>query len=279
MLQSSEALPLPVTPADLHVEELERLPAPDKDEFERDFLRRRRPAVFTGMTDGWAPPAQWTLDSMARKFGAARVVAAVLSQGTLFDDPATGVVFRHISLGEFIASLADAKTASHYVMAPTWNFPPSFQNDFRVPPYCVGAPHYRAKVWVGKAGTVTPVHYDIPHNLHVHLTGRKRWLLFPPGRGRMYPRGLLSGMPNFSEVNPENPDYDRHPRLREVTALGATLEAGETLFIPHGWWHHARSLDDIVSMNFWWGGQVVQLASLASTTFKRLRRIRRDEWG
>jgi len=92
------------------------------------------------------------------------------------------------------------------------------------------------------AGTVTPLHRDVPHNLHVHLRGRKRWLLFPPQEtSRLYSRGLFSGMPNFSAVDPEEPDYARYPRFRGARALGATLEAGETLFIPHGWWHHTPS--------------------------------------
>jgi hypothetical protein len=208
------------------------------------------------------------------------VVAAVLANGTLLDDPSTGVVFRRVLLREFIASLASAGAAGHYVMAPTWNFPATFQRDYQVPRYCAGAPHLRAKVWVGKAGTVTPVHRDVPHNLHVHLTGRKRWLLFPPGHGsRMYAFGLFSGMPNFAHVDPEHPDYDRYPRFRGMIAVGGVVQPGETLFIPHGWWHHTRTLDDAVSMNFWWGGPVVYLASLVSTLFKRVSGIRRDEWG
>jgi len=85
-------------------------------------------------------------------------------------------------------------------------------------------------------------------------------------------------MPNFSRIDPERPDYGRFPRFRGLTALGGGVEPSETLFIPRGWWHHTRTLDDAVSMNFWWGGQLVQLSSLASTLFKRARRIRRDEW-
>jgi hypothetical protein len=188
-------------------------------------------------------------------------------------------VFQRVPLREFIASLGRPGSAGHYVMAPTWNFPPTLQRDYRVPPYCVGAPHLRAKVWIGKAGTVTPVHRDVPHNLHVHLTGRKRWLLFSPrDSSRMYPRGLFSGMPNFAHVDPGHPDYERYPRFRGVTALGGVVNPGETLFIPHGWWHHTRTLDDAVSMNFWWGGKLVYLASLASTLFKRVWGIRQDEW-
>jgi lysine-specific demethylase 8 len=261
------------------IEELERVEAPSLEVFVRRHLRPRRPVVLTGLTTEWRPAPEWTLARMAREYGSAQVVAAALSGGMLHDDPRRGVVFRRIELGEFVASLGRPGPAAHYVMAPTWNFPASFRDDYRVPPYCEGAGHLRAKVWLGKRATVTPLHRDVPHNLHVHLSGRKRWLLFAPGESsRVYRRGLLSGMPNFAQVDPERPDYERYPRFRQATALGATLDSGETLFIPHGWWHHTRSLDDAVSMNFWWGGQVVRLVSLASSAFKRARGIRRDEW-
>jgi len=261
------------------VERLARVDAPACDAFATRYVRPRRPVIVTRLTEGWLSPEQWTLVRMANQYGAARVVAAALSGGTLLEDPTSGVVFRRVLLRDFIESLAGPGAAGHYVMAPTSNFPAMLQRDYQVPQYCAGAPHLRAKVWIGKAGTVTPLHRDVPHNLHVHLTGRKRWLLFPPGHGlRMYSRGLLSGMPNFSQVDPERPDRNRYPRFRDLTALGGVVEPGETLFIPRGWWHHARTLEDAVSMNFWWGGQLVQLASLASTLFKRARGIRRDEW-
>jgi hypothetical protein len=262
------------------VEELPRIPAPAGDEFVRHYVRRRRPVVLTGLTAGWRPPEEWTFGRFAAEYGDARVVAAVLAEGTLLQDQRRGVIFRRIPLREFLESLARPGEASHYVTAPPWDFPARFERDYRVPPYCEGAPHLRAKVWLGKAGTRTPLHRDVPHNLHVHLTGRKRWLLFAPSdSARLHSRGLLSGMPNFADVDPEHPDHDRHPRFRGVTALGATLDAGETLFIPRGWWHHTRSLDDAVSMNFWWGGRLVYLAGLASTAFKRVRGIARGEWG
>jgi len=262
------------------VEEFERVDAPALDEFRRGYLRASRPVVLTGLTKGWLPASEWTLARMAARYGDARVVAARLANGTLHDDPKEGAQFQRIVLREFIASLAQPGTAGHYVMAPTWNFPDTLQEDYRLPEYCEGAPYMRAKVWVGKGGTMTPAHRDVPHNLHVHLAGRKRWLLFSPAdSSRMYSRGLFSGMPNFSQIDPEQPDYDRFPRFRGVTAVGGVVHPGETLFIPHGWWHHTRTLDDALSMNFWWGGSLVYLASLGSTLWKRMRRIRREEWG
>lgn len=273
MSENGATLPFPVAP-------IKRVAAPPRDVFLREYLRPRRPVILTGLTVDWLPPSGWTLERLATRYGACRVVAAPLAGGTVHEDPRRGVAFHHILLGEFIASLARPGAASDYVSAPTWNLPASFQEDYRVPRYCAGAPHLRAKLWVSKAGTVTPLHRDVPHNLHVHLHGRKRWLLFAPQQSaQLHSRGLLSGTPNFSAVDPEHPDYDRHPRFRHATALADILTPGETLFIPHGWWHHTRSLDSAVSMNFWWGGSVVYAVGLASALFKRLRGISRDEWG
>ncbi len=262
------------------IADIERLEAPSVDTFVRRHLRPRCPVILTGLTEGWLPRTEWTPERVGARYGDARVVAARLSNGTLLDDPLAGAIFRHVRLREFVASLAGPESASDYVMAPSWNFPAAFQDEYRVPPYCAGATHLRAKLWVGKAGTVTPMHRDVPHNLHVHLAGRKRWLLVPKAHSsRVYPRGLLSGMPNFARVDPEQPDYASHPRFRDATVFGGILDAGDTLFVPHGWWHHTRLLDDAVSMNFFWGGPLIRLASFGSTVFKRARGTHRDEWG
>ena len=96
--------------------------------------------------------------------------------------PPRGVVFRRVRLREFVdvARAARTRPATTSWRRP-WNFPATLRRTTTASrPYCDGAPHLRAKVWLGKAGTVTPMHRDVPHNLHVHLTGRKRWLLFPP---------------------------------------------------------------------------------------------------
>src|SRR5438477_8372983 len=104
-------------------EDIERAAAPSRDVFVTRYLRPRRPVILSGLTDGWLPPAEWTAERMAREWGDATVVAAVLAEGTLLDDAHTGVQFRRVRLKEFIASFGGAGAAGHYVMAPTWNFP------------------------------------------------------------------------------------------------------------------------------------------------------------
>jgi len=259
--------------------DLARVPAPACGEFLRQYVHARRPVVLTGMVDGWRARHDWSPEYLADAFGDTAATAAPLRNGRLHDDPKRGVEFHHTRVREFVAALAEPGSAASYVMAPTWNFPARLQQDYETPPYCTGSAYLQAKVWIGKAGTVTPVHRDIPHNFHVHLNGRKRWLLFSPHQSsRLYPRGLLSGLPNFAWADPGQPDYARFPRLRGASGFSCVCGPGDTLFIPRGWWHHTRLLDDCVSMNFWWGGRLVYAASRVSTAFKRVRGIQRGEW-
>src|SRR6185503_3121076 len=104
------------------VRELERVSAPSPEEFVRRFQRPRRPVVLTGLTEGWRPAAEWTAERLAREYGDTQVVAAVLAGGVVTHDDASGVGFRRIALAELVASLGRPGTATHYVMAPTWNF-------------------------------------------------------------------------------------------------------------------------------------------------------------
>lgn len=165
-------------------------------------------------------------------------------------------------------------------MTPARSFSPEFSREYQTPIYCHGKPYVRAKLWLGPVGTVTPLHWDVPHNLVVQLTGRKRWLLFPPSQSRaLYPRGLLFGMPNFSRVDPERPDLSRFPRFSGAVGFHAVVGLGETLFIPRGWWHYTRLLDDAVTLNFWSEGYGVLVLAFASQVFKKLRGIGRHEWG
>ena len=106
--QPRESLPdrAAATTLPFAVEPLERIAAPSHEEFVKRFVRPRRPVIVTGLTRGWLAPEQWTLGRMVHEYGDARVVAAVLSEGTLKDDPTSGVVFRRILVRDFIESFS-----------------------------------------------------------------------------------------------------------------------------------------------------------------------------
>jgi hypothetical protein len=88
----------------------------------------------------------------------------------------------------------------------------------------------------------------------VQIWGEKRVTLYSPDeRPLLYacsttPQG--DHEPDGTDVNPDEPDYDRFPLFRQAHRLDVVIGPGDMLFIPDGWWHHVRSLTPSFSVNF-----------------------------
>jgi hypothetical protein len=144
------------------------------------------------------------------------------------------------------AIYADAAAAPEHL--PGWRE----ANPFDLPP--VDA---LPRLWIGNAMQV-PAHFDASPNLAVCVAGRRRFTLFPPSQVKNLYIGPFEFTPAgtpASLVDPEAPDLDRFPRAAEAMAEARTAELGpgDAIYIPHMWWHHVRSLDDLsVLVNYWW---------------------------
>src|SRR5262249_31430031 len=97
----------------------------------------------------------------------------------------------------------------------------------------------RVFLWLGPAGTVTPLHHDVLNIIIVQVTGRKRFILIDPLRARY----VYNDDGVFSMVDAANPDYSRFPLYAYADPITVVLEPGDALFIPVGWWHHVESLE------------------------------------
>jgi ribosomal protein L16 Arg81 hydroxylase len=109
-------------------------------------------------------------------------------------------------------------------------------------------------MWIGPAGTFTPLHHDLTNNLIAQIVGRKRVKLLPASEvGKLYnDRHVYS---EIADLEVAGPDLDRHPPLARVRSYDVLLEPGEVLFIPLAWWHQVKSLDFSVTVtytNFRW---------------------------
>ncbi|KAK7112810.1 hypoxia-inducible factor 1-alpha inhibitor-like [Littorina saxatilis] len=109
---------------------------------------------------------------------------------------------------------------------------------------------------VGMDGVVTPVHYDEQQNFFAQVHGFKRFLLFDPSMfGCLYPYPVFHPHDRQSQVDFDNPDFDRFPRLRELKGRQAILGPGDVLYLPVYWWHQVESVPGYgmtVSVNFWY---------------------------
>lgn len=112
-------------------------------------------------------------------------------------------------------------------------------------------PSYR---WflIGPKRSGTVLHIDPLHTAawNTLLKGRKRWVLFPPSfkKSQLLPSSshdiheqeaihyFLDQLPVIKQAHPDYPVYE------------VMQEAGDTLFVPSGWWHAVINVEDTVAI-------------------------------
>jgi histone arginine demethylase JMJD6 len=103
----------------------------------------------------------------------------------------------------------------------------------------------------GPGGKFPYIHIDYYHlSAWINqLYGSKEFTVYPREQSHMmYPD---PENPWKSLINdPEEPDYDRFPLFRDVTPYKFTIEAGESLYVPFGLWHTAKSLTVSMSVAY-----------------------------
>jgi hypothetical protein len=113
------------------------------------------------------------------------------------------------------------------------------------------------RIWIGNASRVAP-HYDESDNIACVVSGRRRFILFPPEQvANLYVGPLdrtIAGQP-ISMVDLDSPDFERFPKYREAQkhALVADLEPGDAIYIPALWWHAVQATGELnILVNYWW---------------------------
>jgi lysine-specific demethylase 8 len=230
-----------------------------------EHCQKGRPCVLRGAARDW-PAMKWTPAHLRERFADVTVPVAALEEGRLVTGE-HGLRMREMRMGEF---------SSGYLMAPLGRIPRALRDEVIEPEVCRGAGWRSSKLWWSPRGAVSPLHFDLAHNLHAQLHGQKRFLLFSPRDSRaLYRCSLASPTPNFSAVDPEAPDLVRHPRFRLARPIECTLSPGDILFIPSRHWHHVRSESESISVNFWWARSALGLLVRAADWFKRKRSLSR----
>ncbi|XP_077269995.1 HSPB1 associated protein 1 [Temnothorax americanus] len=110
-------------------------------------------------------------------------------------------------------------------------------------------------IWVGSKGSHTDCHWDTyGYNLVAQVHGRKQWLLYPPSAPLIPVRLPYEESTVYSRFNIYCLSEEEKDWLLEIPDKPKliTLEPGDVLFVPNGWWHYVESLDQVnVSVNIW----------------------------
>ena len=236
-------------------------------------LRRAgRPVLLDGLLDDWPRRADLTLARLRERFADRQLPTMLTKGGTVEGDVDRGLSFGTARFGDYLDRLTNGEAVDSYLISPLDSWLPELKDDMPPPTYCRDAPWRNARLWLSSPGTRVPMHRDVAHNIFIQLAGRKRFLLYPSAASPwLYSNPFTSGLPNYSRIDPERPDYDTFPLSRAVRPLEVVLGPGDAIFLPSRWWHLVRSLEVSLSVNFWFADGAVALAVRAAEFVKRAR--------
>ena len=225
------------------------------------ILSERAPFILSKGACTWKSLSEAGLPSLLNRFGDTKIEARVnLPDSSVpydSDDAKFNVTITLAELGRRIASgercygpQINIQTFSGF--QPAADLGEFLPQGFRL-----------INLWIGSR-TKSGLHYDAMDNLFIQVDGAKRVILAAPAHGRaLYP---YPDTPTKSRIDPENPDVSSFPRLTKVTFLTATLEAGDILFIPRGWWHFLSAPGPSVSLNCWFGKPMTPFEQIQAVT-------------
>nr|GAT53338.1 leucine-rich repeat-containing protein SOG2 [Mycena chlorophos] len=247
--QTSYVLPLP-SPVPLTNPEIPSLAAPPSfGAFQSHD--HKRPFILRGFASQWPALKEhpWASNQYLRSVsGQGRIVPVEVGHDYRTDDWTQKLV----AWDTFLDSLDDDSggkqplyLAQHSLLMQF----PALRADIQVPDYVYAAiprpegcdppqndEQLVINAWLGPKNTVSPAHTDPYFNFYVQVVGRKTvWLAAPEARRGMYADGNTSAVDVFS------PDREKQREFLLVEGLSGSLEAGDMLFIPAGWWHGMRA--------------------------------------
>ncbi len=249
---------------------IERIACPSPELFRKNYVDRSRPVVLTGVASRWPAVERWSPEFFRDTYGSHRIHVEQSRSEVPSNEPLEYLrnrYYREEELGKVIDLMLSGQhpPGAYYVTySSIFETVPTLHEQIEPLHRTLGIPaHYPESLkrrlslkpgfWLGPGGTVSAVHFDRQENFNAQVTGRKKWTLFAPSDSRnLYYPSLELPTVLFSPIDVEQPDSRRFPRFDEAQPYETILEPGEVLFIPVGWWHHVRSLEMSISLNFWW---------------------------
>jgi len=220
--------------------------------FERYYFENR-PLKIRGFAARWQDFSGWSVPRLLERFGDADVEIMFGRNAHTDYDEDVDKMRRTLPFREFVAMLNDAEgaqTNDFYLAARNLallrTFGPLVAELQPLPGFLTQHEASYLNIWIGPAGTVTKLHHDLTNVLFMQLFGSKRITFVAP-----YDTSLVYNKDGvIAQVNAEKPDYKKHPLFAGASTASVTVDPGDAIFLPVGWWHQVRSLSASVSLTF-----------------------------
>lgn len=220
-------------------------------DFQEHYYNPGKPVVIKRLSHQWPAFHKWDWDYFINIVGDKEVGVYnnIKSDAYTPINAADG----YMKFGDYLQQVRKGPLELRIFLFNIFQHAPQIVNDFTWPDELMsGFVKKYPMLFVGGAGSITHMHYDIDmsHILHTQFAGKKRALLFPYEEGaKLYhkPWEVLC-IPNFSNYHTQF-DYESFPATKLANGYEVILDHGDTLFMPAGYWHHMEYIDSGFAMS------------------------------
>lgn len=224
------------------------------EDFKKKYYLTKKPLIIRDLSKNWSAYEKWNWDYFKSLVGDTKVGLYNNIKSDAYTPINTADDYK--TFGDYIDMIKTGPAAWRIFLFNIFDHAPQLIKDFNWPDEMMpGFVKRYPMLFVGGATSITHMHFDIDmsHILHTQFIGRKKVLLFPhQEQYKLYrkPFEVLS-LADFSHYHHMNglPDYNSFPALKLANGYDATLEHGDTLYMPAGYWHHMEYLDSGFAMS------------------------------
>lgn len=249
----------------MQLETIEKCSGLKSDEFLAKYFNNRLPVIVDNFIDSQSKAlTAWDYNLLKQRAGEVKV--NLYGREDEFNDFVTSPpVTKNVPFKEYLNMIEQGPTDLRLFLFNLLKNVPALKDDLVLNDLTGGKVlKWLPYLFFGGAGSTVRYHYDIDMS-HVFLTqlwGVKEVWLFAPNQS-----ALLYKLPfNFhGTVNLRNPEDEKYPGIRYLKGWKCTLQKGDTLYIPSGYWHYIQ---------YTTGGWSVSYRALSDSIIERLAGFR-----
>lgn len=221
----------------IQLSEVARDDSDNPEHFNEHYKKHSKPVILTSVTQNWPAREKWTIEYFQQQIGDVEVPV-------YNSQPATGRSHQHaaaiqIKMRDYLEKLKLGESDLRLFFYNILQGAPQLNKDYAFPKFGFNFFRKLPVMFMGGKNAKVQLHFDIDlANLFLcHFGGKKRVYLFSPEQTK-YLYHVPFSFSALHSMDILNPDFDRFPALKKVVGEVATLEHGDTLFIPSGYWHY-----------------------------------------
>ncbi len=225
------------------------------EDFKRTYFNNNTPVVIKNFSKQWLAYTKWNWDYFKEIVGDQKVAL----YNNVKSDAYTPInkADDYKTFAEYVDMIRKGPAAWRIFLFNIFSHAPQLTKDFTWPDkYMKGFVKRVPMLFTGGQGSITHIHFDIDlsHILHTQFAGRKKVLLFPYSeQHKLYRKPFevlsLADFSNYYDAGKSKLDIEKFPAVETANGFEITLEHGDTLFMPGGYWHHMEYLDSGFAMS------------------------------